>query len=53
MKITDIEVYILGGPTEERPHWVSHFPVPATNELLVVLHTDSGISGFGLGSRQC
>jgi L-alanine-DL-glutamate epimerase-like enolase superfamily enzyme len=53
LKITDIEVYILGGPTEEdRPHWVSHFPVPAANELLVVLHTDSGISGFGLGSSN-
>lgn len=52
MKITDIEVYILGGPEEKRPHWVSHFPVPAANELLVVLHTDGGISGFGLGSSN-
>lgn len=52
MKITDIEVYILGGPSEERPHWVSHFPVPVANELLVVLHTDGGVSGFGLGSSN-
>jgi D-galactarolactone cycloisomerase len=52
MKITDIEIYLLGGPEEERPHWVSHFPVPAANELLVVLHTDAGISGFGLGSSN-
>ena len=52
MKITDIEVYILGGPEETRPHWVSHFPVPAANELLVILHTDAGISGFGLGSSN-
>jgi L-alanine-DL-glutamate epimerase-like enolase superfamily enzyme len=52
MKITAIEVYILGGPEETRPHWVSHFPVPAANELLVVLHTDCGISGFGLGSSN-
>jgi L-alanine-DL-glutamate epimerase-like enolase superfamily enzyme len=53
MQITDIEVFILGGPAEEeRPHWVSHFPVPAANELLVILHTDSGISGFGLGSSN-
>jgi len=52
MKITDIEVHILGGPQEERPHWVSHFPVPAANELLVILYTDSGISGFGLGSSN-
>jgi L-alanine-DL-glutamate epimerase-like enolase superfamily enzyme len=52
MKITDIEVHLLGGPVEERPHWVSHFPVPAANELLVVLHTDAGISGFGLGSSN-
>lgn len=52
MKITAIEVYILGGPEEMRPHWVSHFPVPAANELLVILHTDCGISGFGLGSSN-
>lgn len=52
MKITEIEVHILGGPTEARPHWVSHFPVPAANELLVVLRTDSGLSGFGLGSSN-
>jgi len=52
LKITDIEVHVLGGPGEERPHWVSHFPVPAANELLVVLHTDSGLSGFGLGSSN-
>jgi D-galactarolactone cycloisomerase len=26
--------------------------VPAANELLVVLHTDAGISGFGLGSSN-
>ena len=34
MKISGIEAYVLGGPSEERPHWVSHFPVPAANELL-------------------
>ena len=43
MKIKALEVYLLGSPQEERPHWVSHFPVPAANELLVVLHTDSGL----------
>jgi L-alanine-DL-glutamate epimerase-like enolase superfamily enzyme len=52
MKITDIEIHLLGGPEEDRPHWVSHFPVPAANELLVILHTDAGISGFGLGSSN-
>jgi L-alanine-DL-glutamate epimerase-like enolase superfamily enzyme len=52
MKITEVEVYILGGPKEQRPHWVSHFPVPAANELLVVLHSDAGISGFGLASSN-
>jgi D-galactarolactone cycloisomerase len=52
MKITEIEVHILGGPGEERPHWVSHFPVPAANELLVVLRTEDGLSGFGLGSSN-
>ena len=52
MKIVDLEIYLLGGPQEQRPHWVSHFPVPAANELLVVLHTDSGLSGFGLASSN-
>jgi len=52
VKIKNLEVYLLGGPREERPHWVSHFPVPAANELLVVLHTDSGLSGFGLASSN-
>ena len=52
MKIKTLEVYLLSGPQEERPHWVSHFPVPAANELLVVLHTDSGLSGFGLASSN-
>jgi L-alanine-DL-glutamate epimerase-like enolase superfamily enzyme len=52
MKIKSLEVYLLGSPQEDRPHWVSHFPVPAANELLVVLHTDSGLSGFGLASSN-
>jgi L-alanine-DL-glutamate epimerase-like enolase superfamily enzyme len=52
VKIQGLEVYLLGGPQEVRPHWVSHFPVPAANELLVVLHTDSGLSGFGLASSN-
>ncbi len=53
MKIDAIEVHVLGGPAEEsRPHWVSHFPVPAANELLVILRTDSGVTGFGLGSSN-
>ena len=52
MKIKALEVYLLGSPQEQRPHWVSHFPVPAANELLVVLHTDSGLSGFGLASSN-
>jgi L-alanine-DL-glutamate epimerase-like enolase superfamily enzyme len=52
MKIKNLEIYLLGGPQEQRPHWVSHFPVPAANELLVVLHTDSGLSGFGLASSN-
>jgi len=52
MKINNLEIYLLGGPQEQRPHWVSHFPVPAANELLVVLHTDSGLSGFGLASSN-
>ena len=53
MKIEAIEVYILGGPAEEsRPHWVSHYPVPAANELLVILRAEDGTTGFGLGSSN-
>ena len=26
--IESIEAYILKGPNEKRPHWVSHFIVP-------------------------
>ncbi len=53
MKIEAIEVHILGGPAEEsRPHWVSHYPVPAANELLVILRAEGGVTGFGLGSSN-
>jgi D-galactarolactone cycloisomerase len=52
VRIERLEVYLLGGPQEARPHWVSHFPVPAANELLVVLHSDNGLSGFGLASSN-
>ena len=30
--IDKVEVYILTGPSEKRPHWVSHFIVPTANE---------------------
>ena len=52
MKITDVEVHLLSGPPEERPHWVSHYPVHQVNELLVRLRTDGGLEGFGLGSSR-
>ena len=52
MKITDVEVYVLKGPAEARRHWVSHFPVPNANDLLVRLRTDEGLEGFGLGSSN-
>ncbi|MDP4026889.1 mandelate racemase/muconate lactonizing enzyme family protein [Methylobacterium sp. NEAU 140] len=50
MKITRIEVYALRAPTQERPHWTSHFIVPTANEILVQLWTDEGIDGFGLAT---
>ena len=49
-KITNIDVYVLRGPKDERPHWVSNFTVPTANEVLVCLHTNDGIEGFGLAT---
>ena len=48
--ITDIEVFVLKGPEEERPHWVSNCIVPNANELLVILKTNEGLDGFGLAT---
>ena len=48
--ITNIKVYILSGPKEKRPHWVSNFIVPNANELLVILETNQGVEGFGLAT---
>ena len=48
MRITKVEALILQAPEDGRPHWVSHFIVPRANELLIQLHTDEDISGFGL-----
>lgn len=52
MKIATVEVYVLRGPAESRAHWVSHFPVPNANDLLVRLRTDEGLEGFGLASSN-
>lgn len=49
-KITDLSVYILRGPADDRPHWVSNFTVPTANEVLVRLRTDDGVEGFGLAT---
>ncbi len=50
IKINDLDVFILKGPEEERPHWVSNFIVPTANELLIRLRTNDGIEGFGLAT---
>lgn len=50
MTITDLDVFILRGPRDERPHWVSNFIVPTANEILVRLRTNDGIEGFGLAT---
>jgi L-alanine-DL-glutamate epimerase-like enolase superfamily enzyme len=49
-KITKVDVHILKGPKDERPHWVSNFTVPTANEVLVRLQTNEGIEGFGLAT---
>ena len=45
--IDNIEAFVLTGPNESRPHWVSHFIVPTANELLVKVKTKEGVEGFG------
>ena len=50
MKITKLEIYILRAPDDSRPHWVSHFIVPKANEILVRMHTDTGIEGVGIAT---
>jgi L-alanine-DL-glutamate epimerase-like enolase superfamily enzyme len=52
MKITEVDVYLLTAPEDDRPHWVSHFVVPTANDLLVRLKTDAGLEGFGLASSN-
>ena len=49
-KITNLDVFILRGPEEDRPHWVSNFIVPTANEILVRLKTNDGVEGFGLAT---
>ena len=49
-KITSFDVFILQGPEEDRPHWVSNFIVPTANEILVRLKTNDGVEGFGLAT---
>lgn len=48
--ITEIDVLLLKGPKDERPHWVSNFTVPTANEILVRLRTNDGVEGFGLAT---
>jgi len=49
-KITEIDVFILRGPKDDRPHWVSNFTVPTANEVLLRVRTNNGIEGFGLAT---
>jgi L-alanine-DL-glutamate epimerase-like enolase superfamily enzyme len=48
--ITDLDVFILRGPANDRPHWVSNFIVPTANEILIRLRTNDGVEGFGLAT---
>merc|ERR1711998_748725 len=47
--ITKVEVWALRGPKNERPHWTSHFPVPAGNEVLLLVHTSDPTIDPGVG----
>jgi L-alanine-DL-glutamate epimerase-like enolase superfamily enzyme len=49
-KIVALEVFVLRAPATGRPHWVSHFSVATTNEILVRLRTNDGVEGFGLAT---
>ncbi|MBE89727.1 MAG: mandelate racemase [Rhodospirillaceae bacterium] len=49
-KINHLDVFLLKGPKDERPHWVSNFIVPTANEILVRLTTADGVEGFGLAT---
>ncbi len=49
-KITGLDVFLLRGPKDDRPHWVSNFIVPLANEVLIRLKTNDGIEGFGLAT---
>ena len=54
MRIQRVEAWILGTPDDraEEAHWVSHYPVPRANELLVRVHAEDGTEGFGLASSN-
>lgn len=47
MKITKIEQKILVWPPMDPPFWMSLLPVNRPHELVVIIHTDEGISGIG------
>ena len=47
MKITDIEGIALVWPLPEKDYWTALRPIGRVNELLVRVHTDTGIVGIG------
>ena len=48
--ISDLDVFLLQGPEEDRPHWVSNFTVPTANEILIRLRTDDRNEDVGLAT---
>jgi len=50
VKIAQVEVHLLSAPDDGRAYWVSTFPVPRANELLVRIRTVDGIEGFGMAT---
>lgn len=47
MRIEQIDVQVLVWPLHDPPHWLSIAPAPTCSELVVRIHTDTGITGLG------
>lgn len=47
MKITSVETKVLVWPEIDPPFWMSLVPVNRPHELVVLVHTDEGLTGIG------
>jgi len=48
--ISGLDVFVLKASSDSRPDWVSHFFVPSASEVLVQVHTNERVEGFGLAT---